>query len=800
MNKLLTNILLFINIAAFAQVNVTGKVVDKETKTPIGFAEVVLIQEEPYAILGAVTDMKGTFDVKATPGKYRMQISYVGQTLFTKDLVVEKDIDFGTLEVESVTELDEVIVEGRRLVIERKIDRLVFDVENSSKSSQGDALEVLRITPGVRVQNDEVTIIGKSGLGVMIDNKLVQLSDEDLANFLKSISSEDIKNIEVITTPPAKYEAEGNSGLINITLKEGKKNSWNAGIKASYLQRRYGTTATGGNFNYNKNNLSIASSVYYRNGVYYQEQDDYAYFPDGIWYTSSPFRSDIEGINARLDIAHQVTPRWSMGGQYLYNKTNYIVTDAPYTPVYSYGTENTEIIRSLQSVGRMDITPEIHSFNYNNEVLLDTLGRTITLNLDYFTYENPDIKVYDGVSVIQEPYRKQYYAGTNTNIQEVDNISGKLDIDLPTSWANISFGTKISRSESINDILLFNSGLVDVKVTEQDIDMNDFEYEENIQAIYFSVNKQLSQRWSIQAGLRTEATQTHAVSQNLSLDEENDYTKLFPTLYISFASSETSVFNFNYSKRLERPQFFALNPNLYFINPFQTIEGNPFLQPAFIDNLELTHTYDNLISKVYFSYEDNLFAQVPLPNPDNNIIRFTNENYINTQRVGISENYIFDRIDRWSSNNSVDINYVKSSFNLPEGQQQPDLEGINTRISTYNDFQLNSSGTVLLGLNYWYSFPGVDGIFDTKSASSLSTSLQFLLLEKNLNISIIGNDLFKDAAERTTTTINGVYQEARYYYDTRSILVSVSYRFGNNDISAKRHTTGNEDERGRTGN
>ena len=373
-----------------------------------------------------------------------------------------------------------------------------------------------------------------------------------------------------------------------------------------------------------------------------------------------------------------------------------------------------------------------------------------------------------------------------------------MDIEYPLEWIDLSFGGKISNSKSLNDIVFFNSGLVDNPVINLPLSQNDFEYKEDIQALYISANKKFNDKWSLQIGLRMEATQTDSKSDNLNLSTKNDYTKFFPTFYLSYDATENSNFSFNYSKRIERPSFFELNPNIYFSNPFQSIEGNAFLQPAYIDNFELTNTFKNFVTKLYYSYEDNLFSQVPLADATTNIIRFTNENFINTNRIGISENYTFDKISWWSSNNSLDINYSKSKFNLEE--EQEDQEGVNATISTYNDFNLNADKTLLMGVNYWYSFPGVDGIFDTKSASSLSLSLQYLLLNKDLNITLRGNDLFKTSAERTTTTVNGVFQTARYYYDSRSFQLSVSYKFGNKNISAKRHATGNEDEKGRTGN
>ena len=797
MKELLTFFTLLFTLSLSAQTEISGIVIEKGTQAPLEFAEVILVTESPSNMIGEITDIEGRFKLSAKSGAYTLKVVYIGQILYTKELVLEdKAIDLGTIEIESSVQLDELVVVENRKLIQRKIDRLVFDVENSSKASEGDALEVLRVTPGVQVQNDQITMIGKSNLQVMINDKIVQLSQDELVNFLRSISSEDIKNVEVITTPPAKYEASGNSGLINITLKEAKKDSWNAQLRSRFIQRRYSATSFGGSFNFNKSKFSLATSANYGIGDYYQEQDDYAYFPDGLWYTSSPFRAAIDRVNARMDVNYQVTPKWSMGGQYLYSNVKFAVTDAPYTPVYDY--ETNEIIRSLQSEGTIDLDPKLHSINYNNEIAIDTLGRKITLNLDYFNYSNPDTKKYEGVSSIEKPFSEQFYRGINTNKQGVTNVSAKLDIEYPLNWMNLDFGGKISKSDSQNDILFFNSGFVNNPVQELPLSENDFEYKEDIQALYISVNKEFSDKWSAQVGLRMEATQANSKSNNLDLATKNNYTKFFPTFYCSYNASDNSNFSFNYSKRIQRPNFFELNPNIYFINPFQTIEGNAFLQPAFIDNLELTNTYKNFTSKIYYSYEDNLFSQVPLPNPNTNIIRFANENFINRSRIGFSENYTFDKILWWTSDNSFDINYSKSEFSLEEPQEAQ--KGINASISTYNDFNLNSDKTLILGVNYWYNFPGINGIFETKAASSLSFSLKSLLLDKNLSISLRASDVFKSSAERTTATVNGVYQTARYYFDSRMFQIAVSYKFGNKDIKAKRHQTGNADEKGRTGN
>ena len=781
-----------------AQHMISGKIVNSQN-VGMPFVNVVLLNPDNSSLnKGATTNDSGFFQIlDAKEGDYILTISFLGFKTISKAISIMKPEDLGAITiVEELESLDEVTIVGKKKLIQRKIDRLVFNVENSSKASQGDALELLKVTPGVRVQNESISMIGKNTVSVMVDDKIIRLSGEDLSSFLKSIASEDIKSIEVITTPPAKYEASGNSGLVNIQLKKAKLDSWNALIRTGYWQRTNPNGSVGANFNYNKNKFSVASSIFYRDGNYHQEQDDYAYFSDGIWYTKSPFKANIMGMNARVDLNYQISDNWSIGGQYLFNRTEYKVTDNPYTPVFDNNTN--EIIRSLQSQGTMNLSPAIHAINFNNIIKLDTIGKKIAINVDYFSYDNPDKKTYSGTSIINEPFNEQYYSGINVNSQNVDNISGTIDVDYPTKWAAISFGGKVTRSESANNITMFNSGLVNQPITNFPLERNDFNYLETIKALYVSVNKSLGKKWETQLGLRMEATQSESKSNTLNFSQKNDYLKLFPTFYLSFNPNENNTVAFSYSKRISRPQFFDLNPNIYFVNPFQTIEGNPFLQPSFVDNFELSHTYKNLSTKVYYSNEEDLFAQVPLPDASTNIIQFTNENYINTRRYGFTTSYMFNKLKWWTSNNSLDINYSISEFTLEIPQE--DLKGLNSRISTNNNFTLNEERTLLFGLNYWYSFPGNDGIFETESTSSLSASFQYLILDKNLRFTLRGNDIFRTQATRQSTTINSVFQEARYYYDSQSLFLSVSYKFGNKNISAKRHRTGNQDERNRTGN
>lgn len=789
-----TLLILLSSISITAQTKITGKVLDKTTDAPLEFAEVILQPSDSSALKGGITNKAGKFSILAAPGYYELEVIYVGQLLYKEKLQVKyENSDIGTVIVDNSNALDEVLVIGTKKLIEQKIDRLIFNVSNSSKSSQGDAIEVLKITPGVRVENNNLSMIGKGELQVMVDGRFIRLSGLDLINFLNTIPSESINRIEVINNPPAKYEASGNSGLINIVLKNTMTNSWNAMLKGTYLQREQPTWRGTGIFNLKKDRLSLSSRLAYNHQYININDQIKSNFPEESWMVNNPIHIENEGYVVTADIGYDITDDWEIGGQYYYNGTLVSINVDQFTEVKDRASG--EKIRNIHSHGDEPQYPKRHLVNLYNKVELDSSGKNLMLNLDYFKDTNPyNEKNYEGMSVDQESKETQFFKSINRYARDVTNYSASLDIEYPLKWIDLDFGGKLSNLKSDNDISFFNSGFKDVPVIDNQLENTKFDYRENISSLYISANRNFRKKWSAKFGLRLEDTQVNASTEDSEIERNNDYTNVFPTFYLSYKATVNSVFALNYSRRIERPSFFNLNPNLYFQNPFQAYSGNPNLQPAYIDNIEFSNIYKDLVTKVYFSYENNVFGEVPLPEINTNTTLYTVENYINRSRIGLSENYTFKAVDWFTSNLSLNVNYSRSTFDLESADDQ---EGFNSFLSASNDFELNSKKTILGGINYWYSFPGVDGIFKTKAQSSLDVSLQFLLLDKDMNITLRGSDLFRDALQQRTTNINEVNQELNSYFDTRQFWLILTYKFGNQNIKSKENKGGNEEERNR---
>ena len=792
---LIVLIVFILSNALIAQIKISGKAVTLENR-PLEYAEVILFSEKATALVNRLTNDKGEFNIHYQKGVYRLEIRQFNQIVYTKSIELVSDTDLGAIMVDAINTLGTVVISGRKQLVERKVDRVVFNIENTISATGGDALEALKITPGVSVRNENVTIVGKQSVRVLVDDKMLELGEADMANFLRSIPADNIKNIEVITTPPAKYDAAGGSGLINIKLKKAQADSWSLSLGSSYLHRYdEGEGAVTSNFMYSKNKLSLSSSLNYRDGGETFSYQDYNAFLAELWNTKQRFNRGYKRLNGVLGLHYSATPNWTLGFQYIgnFNKTN--SNRNTKSLVYQHNTNVP--FNEIVSLTTADQKPKFNSINLFNEFKLDSAGKKIILNLDYFKYANDDTRPYEGTSVNNNPYSILYFKGINNNSQLTNNYSGKIDVELPTNLANWSVGGKISVSNTKNDITAFNSGLANIPITDMPQTAHKFDYNEYIQALYSSGHKKFKNNLEAQIGLRMEATQTRSHNGNSNQSLNTNYIKLFPTINLSYAPTENSTYTFNYGRRVARPNFSELNPNVTYITPFLTVEGNQVLRPYFIDNFEFIYSYKKLESKLYFSIENDVFNQLGLPDLNTNQIRLIYKNIFNLKRYGFSETFTFDKIKWWNSNNLFNINYsTAQTLDL----SAIGVDGFTSFVTSNNDFNLNKDKTLLLNLGFEYYFLGAYGIDKIKPFTSTSFAIQYILLHKDLRINLRANDIFKSDKYRFSANVAGVHRSSNYYFDTRLVQLSVNYKFGSKKVNVRSRQTGNQEERARTGN
>lgn len=768
-----------------------GKIVN-QSKSPVEFVVASLLKDNKV-ISQASTDSLGNFKIQAVKENYRLIIEQFGVEFLNKEIQLNQDIDLGTFEIKESIQLEGVAVTTRKKIVEQKVDRLVFNVENSTAATGGTALDALKTTPTVRVQNDNVSIVGKGAVLVLIDDRLQRMSPDDLAVFLKSIPADHIKSIEVITTPPAKYEAEGNSGIINIKLKVAKMNSWNANIGTSYTQRTYASGNIQGLFNYNYEKLAVQASVNKGKEKFQTNSESKIYYPKELWKQEIKNTSESDLLSLGLGIDYKITNKWSTGIKYLGSFTDRDATNTPLTT--RFNTENGTIDSYIRSDVNTNNKPRMNSLNWNHTFALDSVGKNISVDFDYFNYLKKDYRFFAGneLDSNQNKIPNTFFSSTNTNINEVNSYSAKIDVSLPNKWANLSFGGKAFYNNTRNNLTVFdNETGAPVLNTNQS---NIFNYKEYNEAIYFSGSKKINAKWETQLGLRAEATQTKGYSENLNQTNTNHYIQLFPTAYITYVPNDNNSLSLNYSKRIRRPDFEYLNPFVIRTSPFYYSEGNPYLKPSLIDNLEFSYTRNQKwVNSVYFSKVSDFGQELSIVDPVTNITRSTPLNYANTYQIGFSTYYNFNKFSRWNSFTGFNVNYqnVTSKTNFIES-----VDGYNGYFYSNNDFTLNQSKTIFVGVNYGLQLAGRYQIFNISTLNILDLSFKVLSFHKNLSVTLIAEDVLNAQKPLITYYSNGIKNSIQSYSDTRAFRISLSYKFGNANLKSKQRDFGNEDERNR---
>lgn len=759
----------------------------------LSFANVFLTNQNGEIVAGAISDEKGEFIFDITEGDYELTVSFIGFVDYKKQLSVSGDVNLGKIVLErDQNTLNEIVVVSKKKLIERKVDRMVFNVENSIAASGGDALDALRVAPGLRISNDDISMVGKSEVRVMVDGRMLQLSGDELTNFLSSISSDDIKKIEVITNPPAKYEASGNGGIVNIVYKKGRRNSWNNATTISHTQSVFGFTSLRNTFSYNKKKVKALLNLSGRIGDMEVIETADLFYPDESWKTLIHRKDKQDFFSGRLELDYDISDNTTIGVQYLQSDAMPDIDDQPVTSIFDL---NNNLTSKLETRGVSDRDDKNKSFNTHMITSLDTLGRKLSIDLDYFNYRSNTDR-----TVITEEFTNQDVSlGTNFSArtladQEVDNYSAKIDMEHPIKNYNLSYGAKISYVENQYSTTFFNT----ISGTEV-IDPNQtnvFAYEENIQAAYANLSKKIGEKWEVQAGLRLENTQTKGISNTVV---KNDYINFFPTFYLSYLKNDNHSFSFNYGRRINRPFFEFLNPFRWYLYSNFYTAGNPFLQPSFNDNFELSHSFKkSLVTTLGFYYESDGFFNVADVDSNENIFIFRRENFFKKYTYSLSESYVFNEFDWWEANLFANLYYVEVDFD----DIGIDLEAIQEKWSFYfsiqNSFILNKKKTLKAQVNYWYDSPFIRNFGEIGESSSLDVTLNYAI-KNNLQITVGAYDLLKDSFPYSRKVTNGVGQVFTGYFSNRNVRVSLKYNFGNKNINVKSRKLGNSEERRRTG-
>ncbi|MEO8823879.1 MAG: TonB-dependent receptor [Ginsengibacter sp.] len=803
--------LLIFSIASFAQTpngSISGRITDGGDQKIIDAATLSLFKSIDSSLVKInLTDKEGNFEFhNVAPGKYYLVATSVGHlsTYSPTINVADKNVSIGTLKLNNeIKTLKGITITAKKPFIERKIDRTIINVDASITNAGTTALEVLEKSPGVTVDKDgNVSLKGKAGVMIMLDGKPSYLSGQELANLLKNMPSTAIDQIEIMTNPSAKYDAAGNSGIINIKTKKNKMRGINGSITSTVLQSYYTKTNNSVNLNYRTNKVNLFGNYSYSLWQGHTEQTVIRRFKDTA-------TKQIETIFDQNIIRHNKSQNHNVKAGldfYASKKTTLGVVFSGYiNPYKSFNNNQTDLNNAnnkTDSIVIADYSNNGNEKNFSTNLNLyhkfDSTGKEFTVDLDYLDYSQPSNTLLDNNYYYPDfTVRKEPSSLIGDLPSTVKIYSAKTDFTFPLKHnAKIETGLKSSYVSTDNDAIYQNQTSEGTSVDESKT--NHFIYKENINAAYVNYNRQIK-KWGVQAGLRAENTNAkgHQLGNASHADSSftKNYVNLFPTVYVSYQMNDKNTFSANYGRRIDRPDYGDLNPFYYFLDEYTYQVGNTLLQPQFSDNFELSHTYNGfLTTTLNYNKIHNVFSDVIKQITSERKTFQTKENLASKTSYGIAVSANFPVTKFWSTNLYSNVNYNAYSGVLDGGNLEIDATTFMANMN--NQFKFNDGWSA--ELSGFYRGKNIEGEIVMNPMWRLDAGVQKLILKKKGSLKFSIRDIFNSQNFSGAVNYQDIDISLKNKWDSRTFSLTFSYRFGK-PIKNQQHrkTGGASDEQNR---
>ncbi|WP_316801819.1 outer membrane beta-barrel family protein [Pedobacter nototheniae] len=756
--------------AVFGQLKITGNVADS-SYVPLMQATLKLFKANGNLIQTVSSDDKGVFRFTGlTAGSYKIEGTYLGVKGFSNLFELHQDSTINLMiNHQSSTNLKGITISANKPLIERKIDRMVFNVGNSIAAKGTDLSQALALTPMLRVDDQSVSIIGKSGVSVMINDRIVNIGGADLIHYLKSLRSDDVEKIEVITTPPAKYEAQGNSGLINIVLKKNQSLGLSGSISSTYAQTTYPAFANNLNLNYQSQKISGSIKLrQYRTLTHPTEEINVIGANSML---SNDSRKDIShGFGANVSLDYKNSTKSNIGFIYDIGRSNYDI-DINSIYIYKTGAVTDDILNTFSQQLNNTFT---QTLNVYHDQKLDKAGKKLSSGFNFFSTLPASAVNFQTASS---------QTSTTDFVRNNSDLNYKIwsaqsDLTMPYKWGNIEAGLKFTNFDNNSTIGYFN--LIQGNYEMDPSKSNVFEYGEKNIAGYVSSQVEFNKQWSAKAGLRYEYSIINTYSPTNNERNKFNYGRLFPSVYLSYKPDEDNTISVNYSKRINRPNFRALNPFRWYSNPNTYSTGNPLLQPSYNHNAEISYLYKGILSfTVYGQKLINGYGRLVEINGPIKIVNY--QNYLTQYNSGVEATLGLKFFPWWENREFVSFNFAHGKSALPEVLLQ---NGSALYYSTNNTFTLSKMVNVFL--NFWHSLPSTQGNTYSKGRSSLSSGVRVSLFDSKFQVNASGDDLLKGTVNRGEIYYQDFTQTFNNYYDSRRFNLNLTYTFGRSKVKGNK--------------
>jgi hypothetical protein len=783
--------------ALHAQSSIFGILRD-EAGSRVQMASVQLLEAKDSSLVkGAVSDNSGRYDfLNIKTGKYIISATYTGMVEVFSAMIsvteLNKPIDAGILVLTKRSQLAGVTVVGRKPMFEQKIDRMVINVKNSIVNAGGTALDVLEKSPGVTVnrQNNAIAINGKNGVVVMLNGKMTYMPMDALIQMLSGISAGNIEKIELITTPPSKYDAEGNAGYINIVLISNPDQGLNGSyfLTAGYGNRELG--AAGFNFNYRSGKLNLYGNYSFTHEHSIQTGKGLTQFPRGSDVIKNISFSDRDatrkvhtpriGIDVQLDSSTVIgalvsgyNNKWKMKADngatvFINNEIDTIIS-----------TVNKEVNHWQNLMANVNFQ---HTFKPGKIIYFDA-------NYIYFHDDNPNT------------YENNFFDGAKNPIYEESLRSGKVTpinfkvfsteyVTPVGKKMTIESGLKLTLSRFRNDVSVDyfkqNDWVRDPNLSAE------YKLKEEIGAAYTSVTLNVNSKTTLKAGLRYEYTSSNLGTTTMVNIVDRKYGQLFPTFYVTRKMNENNSVNFSYSRRITRPTFNDLAPFTIFFDPKTFFTGNPALQPAIANAVQASYISGNYIFSLSYTHETNSIEGFQTVRVDSvsNLLYLSAKNFDYEQFLTASVSMPITINNWWAMQNNANVNWrqVNTIYaDLPVQLQVVYYNIISSqRFTLPRDLSFELSGT--------YTSASYFGTAKLKSLYQVDAGVQKKFHNGRDNIRFSANDMFNSGSNyrfEEKIPIPGAVINGSLNFGQVAFKLTYTRNFGNKSLKDKRERATN---------
>ncbi|WP_242929074.1 outer membrane beta-barrel family protein [Pontibacter vulgaris] len=801
-------ILLLITVlpqAGIAQVSgfLTGAVKDEQGQ-PVGFANVALLEASNSKVInGTTADAEGRFQIKSpAKGTYFLRFNFLGYVqLNSEPFEVTGESftkDFGSTTLKENAQVLQVVeVQAMRPTIVAYADKMVVNVEGTALAGGSSAYEVLSNSPGVWIdQNGDLKLNGKAGVKVMINNKLVQINGKELQNLLQSMSGDNIKELEIITNPSAKYDAEGASGIININLKKHKDIGLNGSLHAGYQYNELNGYTTGAEVNYKKGPWNSFAGFDFAERATLRinkMQRTFQGQQDGGLNQNLREEGTRTVSTLRLGSDIDLNQQHSIGflaDISVYNTKNQIKTLAKLT---DGNPENDLLINALNN-GRSDNQNSAINLHYLGK--LDTLGTTFSADFDYVRlYSQSDATFVNRLESLAELADASVSRLLYDNPNNYDIYAAKADFSKAIGKAGkLELGAKASRVISDNELKFYEE--TDGEMHPDAKRSNHFIYKENILAGYASFSTVIGSKLSIQAGLRAEQTFAEGNSVTMAQKTEKNYLNLFPTLFVQHSVNDNYQVSYSYSRRVNRPQYSDLNPFIFYIDPYSWVVGNPYLKPQYTNAFNVTQTISQRYNVVVgYSVTKDFIAEIPQQNAADKTTYFQQQNVEDMKSFNATFIVPVQVSPKWQMNNTATGLFQKFTKEL-EGQLQAN-EQLTFMLQSNHSIQMPKD--VKIEVNAGYQGPMAYGLYRINANWGIDAGLKHSFMDGKLDLSLGVTDIFKTKRMAGTINIDGNKIKADQYRGTQGFKINLRYSFSQGSEFKSGKKSMNLDEVNRAG-